>query len=201
MTPSLTIIAILVGGGAIAAGTALSIRARPAPLASFGWAVAAACGSAVLAAAAGLAVPVSDGLRGAGLQLLAVLLAAALGALCHGGPAEGAVQASPVSSIGRAVAWLTLIGLPPTVGFHGKILVYRALLAAGWGWLAVLAGAASVAALAPALWAIRPGAAGPAGALRAAIAVALIAAVCLLGLCPQPALEIAGALASPAIAR
>ena len=176
--------------------TALALRPRRAAQ-SFAWVAAAAAACSIIAGAAALHTPAADGLRAAVVQLLAVLLAVALGATlpahsCQNSPSSH----SPLSAAARALAWLTLIGFPPTAGFHGRILVYRALLAAGWEKLAVLAMIGAAAALLPAFWAMRspspPAMRGP----RAAVAIALIVAVLVLGLYPGAGLAIANLVAN-----
>jgi len=181
---------VLSGALAMIVATALALRPR-ARAGSFAWIVVSASAYPLLALAAALQTPEADGLRAAVLQLLAALLAAALGGLC---PASAGAQPSPRSalpSVARGLAWLTLVGLPPTAGFHGKILIYRALLAAGWEWLTVLAMACSAAALAPALWAISSAPPGSVRGTRALAIVALMVATLVLGLYPQAGLAIA----------
>jgi len=134
------------------------------------------------------------------VQLLAVLLAAAVGVLCSaGGRGETGGQCT-LPKLAYSLAWLTLIGIAPTAGFHGKILIYRSLLAAGWEWLAVLAMAGSAASLLPAL---RGLSAPPSRSLRgsrAVLVVGLIAAIVFLGVYPQAGLAVAAWAAEPAAA-
>lgn len=180
--------------------TALALRPRRVAQA-FAWIALAGASCPLLALAAALHVPATDGLRAAVMQLLAVLLAAALGAGFRARPHGNDTSSnSSLSAAARAVAWLTLVGLPPTAGFHGRILVYRALLAAGWEELAVLAMVGAAAALLPALWAMRspspPAMRGP----RAAVAIALMVAILVLGLYPGAGLMVAGFVANLATA-
>jgi NADH:ubiquinone oxidoreductase subunit 2 (subunit N) len=151
--------------------------------------VVAGFGYAVLALAAALRLGESDGLRASVVQLLGVTLAALLGGVGSSGrEPDGSAS---LGTAARGLAWLTLLGLPPTLGFHGKVMVYHSLLSAGWGGVTALAMAASGAGLLPALRAIR----GPRIALRgprALLAVALMGAIILLGLYPRPGLALAG---------
>jgi NADH-quinone oxidoreductase subunit N len=180
------------------AATALALRPRAAAH-SFAWIVVAAFAYPLLALASALRAPESGGLRAAGLQLLAVLLAAVLGALLPARAGEqnpacrpaGRSLPCPLSAAARAFAWFTLVGLPPTVGFHGKVAVYRALLGAGWGGLAALAMAGSAAALLPALWAIRSPHPSSLSRPRALLALGLIAIIVVLGLYPEAGLAVA----------
>jgi len=181
--------AIIVGGVMMVGATALALLRRQRPAGSFLWVAVAAAGYALLALAAALYGRQPDGLQAALLQVLAVVLAAALGAASFvGQPGDG----SSLPAAGRLVAWLALLGFPPTIGFHGRILVYRALLAIDWNWLLVLAMAVSAASLAPALGTIRTAKRTSARGLHAAIIALLLAAVFLLGICPQWALDVVG---------
>ncbi len=82
------------------------------------------------------------------------------------------------------LAWLTLIGLPPTLGFHAKLVLYRALAIANFPWALAFALGASWVLLFPALRELRTLRAGPAPRGRVALIVTLIALVVLLGLVP-----------------
>ena len=79
---------------------------------------------------------------------------------------------------------MTLIGLPPTPGFHAKILLYRALLLAGWPWATALALAAGWLLLLPALREARTLQPGPAPRIRLLTLALLIALLVILGLFP-----------------
>ena len=141
----------LAAGGAILLVAATAWAARPrgrsekaettpgaAAARSFAWIVIAGIAYSLLALAAAVRAPETDGLRASILQLLAVLLAGGLGYVAMSGASDENGGRSPLASAAVFAAWLSLVGLPPAVGFHGKILVYRALLAA-----APLAGLAS----------------------------------------------------------
>jgi len=185
-------------GGAVVLVTATLLALRPRATAhSFAWIFVAAAAYSVLALGAAWRGPGGDGLQAALVQLVSVLLAGALGAAVRSRPQDA--PGSPSSSlalVGRALAWLSLVGLPPTVGFHGKILVYRALLAARWEELTVLAMAGSAISLLPALWAIRsPGRAVVRGP-RALLTVALIVSILILGLHPEAVLSLTRQLAA-----
>ena len=163
--------------------TARALRPR-SPGESFAWIVLAGIAYSVLGLAVAVRSPASDGLRASAVQLLAVLLAAVLGGL--GSSREEAEGTG--GGLGRSaviLAWLSLIGLPPTVGFHSKVLIYRALLGAQWGWLAAVAMAASAVALAPAFLALSSYRPSRLRGLRALVVVVLLLVIVMLGLYPQ----------------
>ncbi len=217
MTSSLTIkdvvaIALLaIGIASLVAACAAAAwpRRRPVPedvagtqarlSTSFAWVVVAGLAYVFLGVAAAVREPRSAGLAAAFLQVFGVLLAAALGGLSLSGGHADESRPSRLSCVGFFVAWLSLIGLPPAVGFHGKLLVYHALLTAGWEWAAAIAMAGSVAVLIPAFLAashLRPSAASRA---RAFCLLVLLAAVILLGVYPQAGLAIAESAADLAV--
>jgi NADH-quinone oxidoreductase subunit N len=184
-------------GGAVVLVTATLLALRPRATAhSFAWIFVAGAAYSILALGAAWRGPGGDGLQAALVQLVSVLLAGALGAAVRSRSQEASDgPSSSLALVGRALAWLTLVGLPPTVGFHGKILVYRALLAARWEELTVLAMAGSAISLLPALWAIRsPGPAVVRGP-RALVTVALIVSILILGLHPEAVLSLTRQLA------
>ena len=196
---SLPIALVGLGGLLLVIASALAVRRRSQSH-SFGWIVVACLTYSILSMAAAMHVRSSDGLRAAVMQFVAVLLAAGLGYLCI--PQQTAAPSSPsaLATAGRALAWLTLLGFPPTVGFHGKLMVYRAILLAGWPWLLALAMAASLAALLPALWGIRAsGSAHPRGVHSLAI-VALMLVITVLGVYPQSGMALLSRLEQPAAA-
>jgi multicomponent Na+:H+ antiporter subunit D len=109
--------------------------------------------------------------------------------------AGGMARSDPFFVFLFAVPLLSLAGIPPLSGFWSKLFVLRAAMAAGMGWLAVVALVAalltivSVASLwAEACWKARP-AERPArripGAMRAGMAVLSLATLSI-GLFPQP---------------
>lgn len=178
------------GAVLLVVATALAMRAR-GPSRSFAWIAVASIAYPVFGGAAALYLPETDGLRAAALQLLAVLLAAGLGLTIPTRTGEGETPpGSPLAAAGRALAWLTLVGLPPTIGFHGRILVYRVLLAAGWEGLVVLAMAGGAAALLPAIRAIRSPHPAALGGFRAVAAIVLMACIVVLGLYPGAAIAL-----------
>jgi NADH-quinone oxidoreductase subunit N len=196
------VLALAVSGAALlVVATGLALRARR-PSRSFAWIAIATLAYPLLGGAAALHLPASDGLRAAALQLLAIVLAAALGLTVPARPGEGeSPPGSPLSAAARALAWLTLVGLPPTIGFHGRILVYRALLAGGWEALTVLAVAGGAAALFPAFRAIRSPHPAAVGGLRAVLVVALMAGILALGLYPGGGMAVAHIAENLAAAR
>ncbi len=184
------------GAVLLVVATALGVRARRSSR-SFAWIAIATLAYPLLAGAAALHLRATNLLSAAALQVLAIVLAAALGVTIPARPGEGeSPPLSPLSAAGRALAWLTLVGLPPTVGFHGRILVYRVLLAAGWEELVVLAMAGGAAAVFPAIWAIRSPHPAALGGLRAVAAMVLMASIVVLGLYPGAGLAIVEAIGS-----
>jgi NADH:ubiquinone oxidoreductase subunit 2 (subunit N) len=163
---------------------------------AFTWIVIAGLSYPLLGLAAAVRAPASAGLTAALLQLLSVLLAAALGAASLGAAAEHESPRRGLATAGLLVAWLSLVGLPPALGFHAKILIYRSLLSAGWGWAAVAAMAGSFAALVPAFLTAtlyRPP--HPSGVRVLWIAL-LLAALLILGLYPQAGIGVVTPAAS-----
>ena len=198
MTP-LSVALIVAGSLLLVVATALATVRREAGR-SFSWLFVAATAYSLLGLAAASHSAEAAGVQAAVVQLLAVLLAAAVGVLCPaGGRGETGGQCT-LPKLAYGLAWLTLAGIAPTAGFHGKILIYRSLLAAGWEWLAVLAMAGSAASLLPAL---RGLGAPPTRSLRgsrAVLVVGLIAAIVFLGVYPQAGLAVAAWAAEPAAA-
>lgn len=52
---------------------------------------------------------------------------------------RGLARVQPGSAAVLIVAMLSLVGIPPLVGFFGKFLLFEVTLVAGYGWLAVVA--------------------------------------------------------------
>ena len=184
------VVAMVVGGGLLVVATALSLRARSAA-SSFGWMVIAAFACCMLGLAAALRAPESDGFRAGVVQLVAAALAAAVGALLIPRKEGEEAPKQTLAVMARGVAWLTLLGLPPSVGFHAKVMLYRALLAAEWGWVAALAMAAAAAAMFPAARALGSPPPLPLKGARALAAAALVVAMIALGCYPQISLSLA----------
>ena len=53
--------------------------------------------------------------------------------------ASGLAQRRPALALGMAIFMFGLSGMPPLAGFFGKLFVFQAAVAGGWGWLAVIA--------------------------------------------------------------
>ena len=190
----------LLAAALLAACTGLALRPRALER-SFVWIALAGTAYPMLALAAGLHSGLLEGLSSVGLQLLAVLLAAGLLASVSSKPEQApASSGGALPAAGRAIGWLALVGLPPTIGFHGKVIVYRMLLAAGWEWLLMLALAGSAAALLPGLWSIRLPQPGCVRGVRRLVAAALIVVVVVLGIYPEPGLALCRLLGSLVIA-
>jgi NADH:ubiquinone oxidoreductase subunit 2 (subunit N) len=183
LTSAVAVIAAILG---VALALYATIRAaRPqAPGQGFGWMVIAGSGYVLLALAAAMRAPHGDGLRAAAIQAGAVLLAAALGGLCLGESKDGSDFSKRFAAAALAAAWLTLLGLPPMVGFHARVLVYRSLLQAGWHGTVALALAVSAAGLVPAFSALSLGCPGRLRGARGALALFLLLALLVGGIYP-----------------
>ncbi len=196
-------VGLLVGGLLLLLGaTAWAVRPRRAGRAgeapeaaaaassAFTWIVIAGFAYSLLGLAAAVREPGSAGLTAALLQLLAVLLAAALGAASLGAAGEENPPRARVASAGFLVAWLSLVGLPPAMGFHAKLLIYRALLSAGWGWAVAAAMAGSVAALVAAFFAASLYQPSALRGLRVFWVLLLLAVVVALGIYPEAGIAV-----------
>ncbi len=53
--------------------------------------------------------------------------------------ARGLFNRRPMLAVAMAIFMLSLAGVPPLVGFFGKLYVFSAAVSAGWAWLAVIA--------------------------------------------------------------
>lgn len=185
-------IALVLGGGLMAVATIMAAWRRQ-HASGLAWALLAALAGALVAMGASLHRPQGGGLRAAGVQIVAVALAALAG-LLPSPMREGQPERPALARTLQVAAWLALLGVPPTVGFHARVLVSRAFILAGWTWAAVLVAAANALWLIPALSAWRT----PGVSVRrhhTTLALALLAAIMLLGLYPQPAIQAADALA------
>lgn len=60
---------------------------------------------------------------------------------------RGLAYSQPIFAAILIVAMLSLVGIPPLVGFFGKFLLFEATIEAGYGWLAVVAAANTVVSL------------------------------------------------------
>ncbi|MFB3881843.1 MAG: hypothetical protein ACE149_11300 [Armatimonadota bacterium] len=183
----------LVGLGLAVYGVLRASRPRTSG-SGLGFMALAAAGYLVVSLAAALQRPEGDGLRAAAFQGGTALLAWALGALSLGRPGDGS-SGRWLASVGLVGSWLCLLGLPPTAGFHARVLVYRALLQAGWQSAFGVAVALGVAGLVPAFSAIALGSPGRLRGGRGALAVLLLAALLLVGVYPGFGLSAADFLA------
>lgn len=193
LTSAVAMIASVLGAALALYATIRAARPQ-APGQGFGWMVIAGSGYVLLALAAAVAAPQGDGLQAAAIQAGAVLLAAALGGLCLGQSKDGSSSGKALAAVVLFGAWLTLLGLPPMVGFHARVLVYRSLLQAGWHGTAAVALAVSAAGLVPAFSALSLGCPGALRGGRAAIAVILLLAALVGGMYPGFAVSTANYL-------
>jgi NADH:ubiquinone oxidoreductase subunit 2 (subunit N) len=147
----------------------------------------------LFALGAALRAPDGTGLQAMAFQAGVVLLAAALGWLSlkpgGAGPGKG------LAAVALFIAWLSLLGLPPTAGFHARVLVYRSLLQAGWSGTLVFALAVGAAALVPAFGALALGCPGSVRGGRGFLVILLICALVASGLYPELGLSVASSLA------
>jgi NADH-quinone oxidoreductase subunit N len=193
MTSSAAVMAAILGVALAVYGTICAARPK-GPGQGFGWMVIAGSGYLLLALAAALAAPQGDGLRAAAVQACAVLLAAALGGLSFGQPKDGSSRGKGLAAAALAGAWLTLLGLPPMVGFHARVLAYRSLLQGGWQGTVALALAISAAGLVPAFSALSLGCPGRLRGGRGVVAVLLLLALLVGGMYPGFAVSTADRL-------
>ena len=166
---------------------ASGLAARPgARSQSLGWGVIAGLAYSALALVAALQDPDTGGLRAGLLQLATVVLAAAIASLCRSSNV-GESDKTPVDAVarvGRIAAWLALVGLAPTLGFHARLLVYRALIGVNWMGLTALAIAANGLLLLPAVGSIRGANIAPVRGARAVAVLVLSALIVVGGLYP-----------------
>lgn len=111
----------------------------------------------------------------------------------------GLARRSPWLAGALALALISLTGIPPTAGFVAKLYIFNAAIESDLAWLVIVAVLNSVVSafyylrLARLLFVADPAAGGPVSApmpLNLALGVA-VAGVLLLGLAPQPVLELA----------
>ena len=57
---------------------------------------------------------------------------------------KGLLQKSPLIAVSMVIAFLSLIGMPATVGFMGKLFVFSSAVDSGILWLAILGGISTV---------------------------------------------------------
>jgi NADH:ubiquinone oxidoreductase subunit 2 (subunit N) len=183
LTSAVAVIAAILGVVLALYATIRAARPR-APGQGFGWMVIAGSGYVVLGLAAAIRAPQGDGLRAATIQAGAVLLAAALGGLSLGQSEEESQSGRQLARVALFGAWLALLGLPPVVGFHARVLVYRSLLQAGWTGAFALSLATSAAGIVPGFSALSLGCPGCLRGGRAVVAVLLLLALFVGGVYP-----------------
>jgi len=115
---------------------------------------------------------------------------------------KGMAARAPFASFALALFLISLTGLPPTVGFIGKLYLFAALLDSGWVWLAVVAALNTVISLYYYVRIFRnmylrpdenPGEPIKLGAVQMATLLVLVVPVLLLGLYFTPLVELAQA--------
>lgn len=114
------------------------------------------------------------------------------------GDYAGLLRQQPLAAAALIIAFLSLVGIPPLVGFLGKFALFLAAIEGGYAWLALLAVANSVLSLfyyarviAPMIF--QPGADAPQTLDRRSKAVMVVAAAALV------LLPVAGGLIWPAL--
>ncbi len=187
------IVVALAGALLVAWCTWRAARSRQAAQ-EFRWMVLAGVGYVILASCAAASAPRSDGFRAAMLQGAVILLAAALGKLSLGQEDQTQGSGRGLASATLFIAWLALLGLPPTAGFHARVLVYRSLLQAGWTGILSLSLALTAVGLIPALNALALGSPGTLRGGRAVLAILLALALLVTGLYPAFGLSAVGFL-------
>ena len=131
------------------------------------------------------------------LGLAGLFQAAGLGAATRLRDLGGLAARRPFLALALACCVLSLCGVPPTAGFAGRMLAYRAAAVSGLGWPLTLVGASQMVAA----WAVirllaataGEGAPAPAASrlspATAAVILLATAALIGLGLHPQPLVE------------
>ena len=109
---------------------------------------------------------------------------------------SGLTQTRPWLLAALAVAFLSMVGIPPLAGFAGKLALFAATIDAGYAWLALLAVLNSVASLYYYVRVLGPAYSEPAprpqpvlGRATAAVTAAATVAVVLVGIAGEPLLS------------
>jgi len=115
---------------------------------------------------------------------------------------RGLATAQPVAAGVLVIALLSLVGIPPSVGFFGKLLLFDVAIDQGYAWLAVIAAANTVISLyyylkviAPMVLAARAGEIHRLGPLAGVASITVGIAVIGLGLAAEVLLSLADAMA------
>jgi len=116
---------------------------------------------------------------------------------------RGLSARAPVAAATMGVAMVSLIGIPPLIGFFAKLVVFQSAVLAGWGWMVVVAVTATVISAGYYLRVLKaiyidPPADGAAALGREPVQlrggmIACAAATVLLGVVAQPLLHVAAA--------
>lgn len=108
----------------------------------------------------------------------------------------GLARAHPLLAISLVIAFLSLIGIPPLVGFGAKLALFSAAIEADYGWLAVVAAINTVVSifyyarvLAPAYFDETSAPVPVLGRWAASATYALTIAVIVTGIAAEPILE------------
>lgn len=117
---------------------------------------------------------------------------------------NGLYKRSPALALAVTVLMLSLIGIPPTAGFFGKLLLYRAAVDAGMVWLGLATVLNSVISVPYYYRIVRNMYLGPEQSASALVpslpvAVVLVLAVggtLLLGILPEPVVRVVSAIAA-----
>ena len=161
-------------------------------------------GAVILAIATGSETGLATALFLLFVQTAAVLGLAGLYRACPLSPGiqlrdlGGLARRHPILGLGLACCAGSLVGLPPTAGFAGRLLAYKAAAATGLGWplgvvvISQLVGGWVVLRLMAAIAGAggRPVLQARVTAAPAAVMALAVAALLALGLCPEPLLEV-----------
>lgn len=117
----------------------------------------------------------------------------------------GLARAHPLLAMSLTIAFLSLIGIPPLVGFGAKLALFTAAIEAGYAWLAIAGAVNTVVSifyyarvLAPAYFDRLPAPVPVLGRSAAAATYVLAAAVLAAGIAAEPILDaLAGARLLP----
>lgn len=112
----------------------------------------------------------------------------------------GLARAHPLLALSLVIAFLSLIGIPPLVGFGAKLALFTATIEANYGWLAIVAAVNTVVSIfyyarvmAPAYFEDAAAPVPVLGQWSASATYALTVAVVLAGIAAEPVLERLGA--------
>ena len=108
----------------------------------------------------------------------------------------GLARARPMLAMSLVIAFLSLIGIPPLVGFGAKLALFTAAIEANYGWLAIVAAANTVVSIfyyarvmAPAYFDDATAPVPVLGRWAASATYVLTATIIVAGIAAEPVLE------------